>query len=98
MANRKLQHRIEYLLLRALEAGIGGISARAAQRVGERLGAVVQSPLGIRVEVVERNLRRAFPDASAEWVRATMREAYRHLGRESAAMLRLAKLNPEAVG
>jgi Kdo2-lipid IVA lauroyltransferase/acyltransferase len=53
--------------------------------------------LGVRRGVVEENLRLAFPERDDAWRAAVARGAYRHLGRESAAMLRLARLDPAAV-
>jgi KDO2-lipid IV(A) lauroyltransferase len=53
--------------------------------------------LGIRRKVVEENLRLAFPEQSDAWRADTMRAAYEHLGREAAAILRLSKLDREAI-
>ncbi|MDR0788040.1 MAG: lysophospholipid acyltransferase family protein [Gemmatimonadota bacterium] len=91
------QDRIEYGFLRALEAGLGGLSARKADRAGAMLGGLIRRPLGIRRDVVVANLRRAFPEASEAWIEETTISAYRHLGREVTAMLRLSSLDPEAV-
>lgn len=64
--------------------------------MGARLGAAVHR-LGIRRETVAENLRLAFPDRDEAWRRAVEAGAYRHLGREAAAMIRLAKLDAAAV-
>jgi KDO2-lipid IV(A) lauroyltransferase len=53
--------------------------------------------LGIRRRVVEENLRLAFPDKDEAWLRATALAAYEHLGREAAAILRLSRLDREAI-
>jgi KDO2-lipid IV(A) lauroyltransferase len=53
--------------------------------------------LGIRHATVADNLRRAFPDRDAAWLREVERGAYRHLGREAAAMIRLSGLDAAAV-
>lgn len=53
--------------------------------------------IGIRREVVEENLRIAFPEQTDEWRERTKLAAYEHLGREAAAMLRLSTLDPDAI-
>lgn len=98
MAEARLQHRLEDRLVSMMESTIGGVSAGAAARVGQRLGGWVRAPLGFRRNVVEENLRLAFPEADDEWIESTVRESYRHLGREVAAMLRLSTLDRKKVG
>ncbi|MEX2582180.1 MAG: lysophospholipid acyltransferase family protein [Gemmatimonadota bacterium] len=93
MSSSLLQHRIEYGLARALEAAVGAVSPRAAERAGEVIGGLVRSPLAIRAGVVEENLRRAFPGADDAWIDATARESYRNFGREVVTMLRLSTLD-----
>src|SRR5690606_25534614 len=73
------------------------VSADAAGRFGARVGALVRRPLGIRRGVVEANLRLAFPDADDAWIDRTVQAAYRHLGREAAAMMRLSSLDRDGV-
>jgi Kdo2-lipid IVA lauroyltransferase/acyltransferase len=92
-----LSHRVEYLLARGLEAGITLLPERAADRAAARIGALVQRPLGIRDAVVRANLRQAFPDADDASILRIARGAYRHLGRETAATLRLARFSPDAI-
>ncbi len=93
----RLQHRLEYALLRVLEGGLGLAGPAAAARVGGGLGGLVRRPLGIRSGVVLENLRRAFPEADMAWIEETAAESYRHLGREVAAMVRLSSLDAAAV-
>lgn len=90
------RHRVEYALARALEAAVSTLPEGAADRFGARLGAAVHR-LGIRRKTVEQNLRLAFPEQTEAWRQDICRRAYLHLGREAAAMLRLAKLDPQAV-
>jgi Kdo2-lipid IVA lauroyltransferase/acyltransferase len=94
---RELAHRLEYGATRALEALVAALPRGAADRLGARIGASVHRPLGIRRSVVVSNLRRAFPEASDAWIERTAREAYRHLGRETAATMRMAKLTRDEV-
>lgn len=92
-----LSHRLEYALGRGLEALVSALPRRSAERLGERVGGLVHGALGIRRVMVEENLRHAFGDASPEWIRTTTRDAYRHLGREAATLLRLSRLDAEEV-
>lgn len=89
-------HRAEFALARALETAVSTLPERAADGFGRRVGLGVHA-LGIRRTVVEANLRLAFPAASDAWIAETTRAAYAHLGREAAAMLRLSKLDRQAV-
>ena len=89
-------HRAEYALARALETAVSTLPERAADAFGASVGRTVYR-LGIRREVVESNLRLAFPDATEEWRREVARKAFEHLGREAAAILRLSKLDRQAV-
>jgi KDO2-lipid IV(A) lauroyltransferase len=89
-------HRVEYAMARTLEAAVSALPERAADGVGRSVGRAVHR-LGIRRKVVEENLRLAYPEQSAEWVRRTSIAAYEHLGREAAAILRLAKLDKQAI-
>jgi Kdo2-lipid IVA lauroyltransferase/acyltransferase len=80
-----------------MERVLGMLPRGAATKLGAVAGSVVRRPLGIRTEVVRENLRLAFPDADDAWLEEVTVEAYRHLGREVAAMLRLSTLDPGAV-
>jgi Kdo2-lipid IVA lauroyltransferase/acyltransferase len=89
-------HRVEYALARTLETAVATLPERAADAVGRRIGRMVYR-LGIRRKVVEDNLRLAFPGRGEAWIHATARAAYEHLGREAAAILRLGKLDRQAI-
>lgn len=97
MKKPTLQDRAEYAVARALQAAISALSDASADRAGAQFGSWVRSPLGIRKRVVAENLRSAFPAASDEWIEATSKRAFEHLGREAAAILRLSRLPPERV-
>ncbi|HEU4884144.1 MAG TPA: lysophospholipid acyltransferase family protein [Longimicrobium sp.] len=90
------RHRVEYALARTLEGAVASLPEGMADAFGRRLGAAVYR-MGIRRSTVEANLRLAFPEATDEWRHDIARRAYEHLGREAVAMLRLAKLDPQAV-
>lgn len=91
------KHQAEYGLVRLLEKLANSLPRPAADSLGERVGALVHAPLGIRRNTVLSNLRAAFPDAGEAWVQRVARAAYQHLGREAAATLRLSSLDAAAV-
>ena len=49
--------------------------------VGERIGALGYAPLGIRRDVVQRQIAAAFPTWPAEQVKRVARQSFEHLGR-----------------
>ncbi|HEX8671066.1 MAG TPA: lysophospholipid acyltransferase family protein [Longimicrobium sp.] len=79
-----------------METAVATLSEGAADAVGRRVGRIVHG-MGVRRKVVESNLRLAFPQADEAWIERTVRASYEHLGREAAAILRLSKLDPQAV-
>ena len=87
---------MEYALVRTLERAVSAMPERAADAFGKSLGRMVHR-LGIRADVVDENLRLAFPDKDDAWISAITRAAYEHLGREATAMMRLSKLDSHAV-
>jgi Kdo2-lipid IVA lauroyltransferase/acyltransferase len=84
----RLQHRLEYAAFRAALAGVRLLREDRAQGLAARLARTGHG-LGVRRDVVEGNLRLAFPGADAAWIRRVARESYAHLGRETMMMLRL---------
>lgn len=88
---------MEYILARGLEGAISRLPRRSADPIGTALGRLVQRPFGIRRRTVVENLQRAFPDAAPEWIEATARETYGHLGREVVAMVRLSRMSREEI-
>jgi Kdo2-lipid IVA lauroyltransferase/acyltransferase len=92
-----LAHRAEYLLTRGAEAAVSRLPLHLAEAFGAAVGGLVHRPLGIRSDVVHGNLRRAFPDAAPEWIEAVARSAFRHLGRETIATMRLSSLGDAGI-
>jgi len=90
-------HRAEYLLTRVVEAALTRAPERFAENVGSVVGGLISRPFGIRSTVVRDNLRRAFPAAEPAWLERTAAATYRHLGRETAATVRLHRLGPEGI-
>ncbi len=89
-------HHVEYRLARMLEKAVSTLPEGGADAFGRHVGRMVHG-MGIRRELVEENLRLAFPEKDPDWIARTTLAAYEHLGREAAAMMRLSKLHPKAV-
>ena len=79
----KLQHRAEYGALRGLVRALGVVPWDRAGRIGAGVGALGYRPLGVRKQVVERQIAAAFPELSPEQVTQMARRSYRHLGQSA---------------
>lgn len=90
----RLSHRLEYAAFRAGLAGGSLLSDESAAAVGAALGRAGY-PLGLKRDVVERNLRTAFPDSPASRIEEIARASYEHLGRETMMTLRLSSISRE---
>src|SRR5680860_579881 len=97
MPTHTWKDRAEYGLTRALEGALTALPKPLAERTGLGLGSLIRSPLGIRRTTVDENLRRAFPEASEEWIDQTTRATFRHLGREAVEMLRLSRMDASEI-
>ncbi len=86
----KLRDLVEYVPARAFEAGLGSFPAPVADRLGFGAGDAARR-IGVRRELVERQIGEAFPERSEDWIRETTRACYRHFGREIAAIARLGR-------
>lgn len=99
MANDKtptLAHRAQYAALRTLIGALRLVGWNTATAVGEAIGRLGYSPLGIRRDMVEAALRRCFPEFRDERVREVARASYGHLGRVTIEATLLSG-GPEAV-
>lgn len=76
-----IAQRLEFYSMRGLIGGLGLLSWERACRIGARIGAAGYSPLGIRKDVVEKQIAGAFPDIPREEVERIARASYEHLGR-----------------
>jgi len=92
-----LAHRIEFLIYRTLVGLVRLLPERMALRIGEGVGWLVGVVLRIRWRTVMEHLRTAFPEKDDAWCRATARASFRHLGRESVATFRLARMEKAAI-
>lgn len=74
-------HRVQYGALRGVIGLLRRIGMRPAGAVGANLGMLGYRPLAIRREVVERQVRAAFPELPPEEVQRIARASYANLGR-----------------
>ena len=79
-----LSHRVQYGALRGVIGVLRGIGMRSAGTVGANLGMLGYPPFAIRREVVERQVRAAFPKLPTEEVHRIARASYANLGRTTA--------------
>ncbi len=90
-------HRAEYYGLRAAAAALRRLSFRRAGDVGEWIGRLIYSVFRIRRDVVERQLRAAFPGLDEPEIRRIARESYGNLGRTAIETAVLPACSPEQV-
>ena len=92
-----LAQRLEFYSMRGLIGGLGFLSWERACRIGARIGLTGYSPLGIRKDVVEKQIAAAFPDIPREEVVRIARASYEHLGRTAVETALMSKLRKDAV-
>ena len=80
-ASVTFSHRAEYYGLRGAAAALRQLSFRRAGNVGESIGRRIYDWVGIRRDVVERQIRAAFPGLAENEVMRVARESYGNLGR-----------------
>ena len=90
-----LAHRLEFAALRGVSTLFARVSFERAGAIGARIGALGYAPLGIRRNVVERQIAAAFPEMRTADVHRTAREAYAHLGRVTAETAHMSAYGPE---
>jgi len=92
-----LSQRIEFYSMRGLLNGLSLLSWETACRIGARLGAAGYKPLGIRKDVVEKQIAGAFPEKSHEEVQRIARASFEHLGRTAIETALLPRQGENAV-
>lgn len=92
-----LRHRVQYGAMRAVLGGLDLLSWEKAAALGERIGALGYRPLGVRRDVVERQVAAAFPGLDHDEVLRIARESYEHLGRTTIETALLGRLGNRAV-
>ncbi len=83
--------------MRAVFLGLQNLPWDTACAIGERLGALGHWPLGIRRDVVERQIAAAFPELDPQGVKSIAHGSYRHLGRNAVEAAILPSLGPQGV-
>lgn len=94
---KALAHRAEFYALRGALGVLRRLRWERACRLGERLGVLGYAPLGIRRDVVERQIAAAFPELDGAGVRDLARRAYAHLGRSTIETALLSSLGREGI-
>jgi KDO2-lipid IV(A) lauroyltransferase len=92
-----LAHRLEYAALRGLTGMLGALPLAWARGVGAAVARLGYAPLGIRREVVVKQIAGAFPERDDREVRSLARRAYGHLGRVVVETALLPRLGREGV-
>ena len=90
-----LRHRLEYAALRMVLGSIGRLDFHRASDLGARLGRLGYAPLGIRRDVVRKQIAAAFPEWDAARVEATAIGAYENLGRTTIETAVLARFGAD---
>jgi len=94
---RAVTHWVEYALFTAVRWKLCFLPESLALWWGGAFGWFVGRILGVRGEVVRKNLEIAFPGESREWRDQVAVASYTHLGREAVAVLRMAWMTPQEV-
>ncbi len=97
MTKKEFLHRLELVALRGAVALARRLPLDSARRMGAALGRLGYAPLGIRREVVVRQVAAAFPTLDDAAVHRLAREAYEHLGRVALETALLPTLGREGV-
>ena len=92
-----LSHRVQYGALRGVIGVLRRMGMKPAGAVGASLGTLGYRPLGIRREVVERQVRAAFPTFPPDEVQRIARASYANLGRTTAETALLSLYDPERI-
>lgn len=92
-----LRHRFELNSMRGLFGALGKLDWKTACSLGERIGELGHSPLGIRRDVVEKQIAAAFPGRSNDDVQRIARASYRHLGRNAVEAVLINRKSPNSV-
>ena len=92
-----VSHRVQYGALRGVIGLLRRIGMRPAGALGANLGMLGYRPLAIRREVVERQVRAAFPELPPEEVQRIARASYANLGRTTAETALLSLYDRERI-
>ena len=91
------RHRLQYAALRVIIGALGRLGFRRASDLGAWLGRLGYRPLGIRREVVEKQIAAAFPDWPSDRVREVARASYESLGRTTIETATLSRYGRDTI-
>ncbi len=92
-----MKHRFEYLLVKALIAGIRLMPAPLVHHVGAGVGLVFYVLDRAHRRTAKQNVAAAFPLRTAREQRAVVRAAFKHFGRLLFELLKFSTLSPQAM-
>jgi KDO2-lipid IV(A) lauroyltransferase len=92
-----LAHRLEYGALRAVLGSLDMLSWERAARLGSAIGSLGYAPLGVRRDVVVKQIAAAFPELDRGAVTRLARASYQHLGRTTIETALLSTLGRDEV-
>lgn len=92
-----LVHWIQYVAGRGVLAALSVMPFDVARKFGRWIGGLGYAPLGIRRNVVQRQIAAAFPDANAGQVDVLVKEAYAHFGEVLLETALLPKLGKQGI-
>ena len=90
-----LRNRVEYAAYRFARGLTGLLPPPALARVGDALGNIYSLTGGRRRQIIDFNLRLAYPDASAAERRHLARAVTRHFARSALDAIRIQRLEPQ---
>ena len=90
-----LRNRLEYDTFRIARGLTGLVSPAGLARIGDGIGDVYSMLGGRRREIIDFNLRLAYPEKSDEERRQLARAVTRHFGRSGLDTIRIQRLRPE---
>ena len=90
-----LRNRIEYDTFRIARGLTGLVSPAGLARIGDGIGDVYSMLGGRRREIIDFNLRLAYPEKCDEERRQLARSVTRHFGRSGLDTIRIQRLRPE---
>lgn len=93
----RLTHRLEALAVRGAVAATGALPTTAEDAFLRGLAAVAYKGVKVRRELVEANLRAAFPERPEHWIHRMAGSCYVHLAREMLVGVRLGRMSAQEI-
>ena len=90
-----MRHRVEYLIVKAIELAVRPLPLQAVRRLGEALGLVFYTVDRVHRRIALANLEVAFPARTARERQAIAKSMFKHFGRLLLELLKYASLRNE---